>query len=502
MTKNKQREKDIISKITVYKLENSFDVKTALNEYKEAKSGNHQGWNYRIFVRQKQHIPPSWKPLIKDLVAETDIPQNAYASLVLLFKKDEHLFALTAGYGYVDIREYGIRDYGVEISCKCLNPNELNHLYQKTPTGNVYGWSRSLRGKYIPSNDRINQRSVLKALKGKVINQELGVTMEGRTSLAVFGKKRFGDVVELINRLIEIEKSKDYTVKIKGLDEVSKGLKNELEEELANKINNGKFDDCLFGYDDDLIFRNCEKLKVGNDTNEYLIDDTQGVFTSAKKQNSDNPVGIKVVGYDEQDQEIFKKKLIDIVEGELDYKGEKYFRIDKRWYKTNSEYKETIEKDFADIRKIDSSYFIAWPKKDGQFVTESAFLHRNVNSEKILAHTQKISQIEFADIIDKAKYYLIHVKRGKGAYLRNLFAQGFVSGSMFNGSKSFREEVKNKFGIDFDRRYTVIFAIFPEEESDINSIFTLFAKVDLLERYSVLREIGFDVRYCLINKSS
>ena len=501
MAKIKKVEKEGVSKITIYKLDSNFSAEQALSGYKNQKNGTLQGWNYKIFTRLKSNMPPSWKPLVKDLIDENNIPKNSYASLVFLFEKDENQFALTSGYGYADVREYGIKDFGIDISCKSLDPNQLNHLYQKQPTGNVYGLSRSLRGKYMPTNDSVNQRSVLKALKGKVINQDLGVTMEGRTSLAVSCKKDLSDVVKLLDEIIKIEKSDKFTVNIKGLDEVEKKVRDELDKELLTKINSGKFDDVLLGYDDDLVFRNCEKLKVGRDNTEYLIDDTQKVFSAAQQQNAQNPANVKVVGYDEQNQEIFSKKLFDLIEGELDFNNDKYFRIDKKWYKTNADYKKKIENDFKTIEKIESNYFKPWQKDSGKFVVEDDFLKANIDSDKILAHTKKISHIELADIIDKAKNYFVHVKKGRGAFLRNLFAQGYVSGSLFNGDDAFKKSAKDKFGIDVDKKFTVVFAIFPEDETKIDSIFTLFAKVDLLERYDSLKTMGFDVKYCLIEKS-
>ena len=501
MIKTKKIEKDGVSKITIYKLDSKFSADQALSGYKNQKNGILQSWNYKIFTRLKSNVSPSWKPLVKGLLDENEIPKNSYASLVFLFEKEENIFALTSGYGYADVREYGIKDFGIDISCKSLDPNQLNHLYQKQPTGNVYGLSRSLRGKYMPTNDSVNQRSVLKALKGKVINQDLGVTMEGRTSLAVSGKKDLFDVVKLLDEIIKIEKSDKLTVNIKGLDEVEKKLRNELDKELLTKINSGQFDDILLGYDDDLVFRNCEKLKIGRDKTEYLIDDTQKIFSSAQQQNAQNPAGIKVVGFDEQNQEIFSKKLFDLIEGELDFNKDKYFRIDKKWYKTNEEYKKKIDNDFKTIEKIDSNYFKPWQKNNGNFVIEDDFLKANISSDKILAHTKKISHIELADIIDKTKNYLIHVKKGRGAFLRNLFAQGYVSGSLFNGDEEFKKLAKDKFNININKKYTVVFAIFPEDETKIDSIFTLFAKVDLLERYDSLKRMGFNVRYCLISNS-
>ena len=500
MTKRKKTEKEGVSKITVYKLNNTFSAVEALSGYKNQKSGSLQNWNYDIFTRLKPNMPPSWKPLVSGLVDDKDLPQNSYASLVFLFKKGDNRFALTSGYGYADVREYGIKDFGIDISCKSLDPNQLNHLYQKQPTGNVYGLSRSLRGKYMPTNDIVNQRSVLKALKGKIINQELGVTMEGRTSLAISGKKDLSDVIKLLDEIIEIEKSDKFTVNIKGLNEVEEKLRDELDDELLTKINSGKFDDILLGYDDDLVFRNCEKLKVGKDSTEYLIDDTQKVFSAAQQQNAHDPANVNVVGFDEQNQKIFSKKLFDLIEGELDFNDEKYFRIDKKWYKTNADYKKKIEDDFKSIEKIESNYFKPWQKDGDKFVIEDVFLNANIDSDKILAHTKKIYQIELADIIDKANNYFIHVKKGQGAFLRNLFAQGYVSGSLFNGDEAFKKSVGDKFGIDTSKKFTIVFAVFPEEETKIDSIFTLFAKVDLLERYDSLKTMGFDVKYCLIDK--
>lgn len=501
MAQTKKIEKESVSKITIYKLDSNFLAEQALSGYKNQKNGTLQGWNYKIFTRLKPNVSPSWKPLVKGLINENDIPRNSYASLVFLFEKDNNQFALTSGYGYADVREYGIKDFGIDISCKSLDPNQLNHLYQKQPTGNVYGLSRSLRGKYMPANDSVNQRSVLKALKGKVINQDLGVAMEGRTSLAVSGKKDLSDVVKLLNEIIKIEQSDHFTVNIKGLDEVEKKLKDDLDNELLNKINSGQFDDVLLGYDDDLVFRNCEKLKIGKDDTEYLIDDTQGIFSAAQRINDDNPASVKVVGYDEGDQEIFSKKLFDLIEGELDFKNDKYFRIDEKWYKTNDDYKKTIEDNFKTLEKIEPNYFKPWQKNSGNFVVEDDFLNANIDSDRILAHTKKISHVELADIIDKANNYFVHVKKGRGAFLRNLFAQGYVSGSLFNGDETFKKAVKDKFGIDTGKKFTIVFAIFPEDETNIDSIFTLFAKVDLLERCESLKNMGFDARYCLISNS-
>jgi len=497
----KEKDKNKISKITIYKIGRDFPIKKALSEYKELNNGKGvlSEWNYRIFVRSRFNISPAWQPLVANIISENEIPKNSYASLVIIFNKDDNYFALTAGYGYANVREYAIDDFGIDIARKSLDPNKLDHLYQKIPTGYVYGLNRRLRGKYMPINDPINHRSVLKALRGKVINQEIGATMEGGKSLAISGKKDLSAVILLLDKIIAIEKSDRITVNIKGLDEVSRDLNGKLDHELIEKINNSKLDNVLFGYDDDLVFNNCESLKIGRDETLYSIDDIEKAMEAAIQQKSEEPALVSVTGLDDQEQEIFERKLIDLIEGELDYQDNKYFRINKKWYKTNQEYKKQIEDDFKGISQITTDYFQPWSKKNEKYVDENIFLKANIGGEKILAHEKRISHIEFADIIDKQKNYLIHVKKGKGAYLRNLFAQGYVSASLFKGEDDSKNKVKNTFSIDINEKFTVVFAIFPEEEKKIDSIFTLFAKVDLLERHDSLKEMGYDVKYYLIN---
>jgi len=66
------------------------------------------------------------------------------------------------------------------------------------------------------------------------------------------------------------------------------------------------------------------------------------------------------------------------------------------------------------------------------------------------------------------------------------------------GNPEFKSAAEAAFEIDLARDYTVLFGIFPEEVTELDSIFTLFAKVDFLERHESLQGLGFDVRYCLI----
>lgn len=492
--------KEGVSKITLYKLEPYFSADESLHDYECITSGlNIHGWKVEIYIRQSPEIMPSWQPLVKKYISGKEnkfVNQNT--SLVVLFFKDDQIFALAAGYGFINIKDFAVRNFGINVGLRTLNPNKLGHLYQKKPTGNVYGFSRALRGEYMPSNDQLNKKSVLKSIKGKVLDEDLGVTLDGKTSLSISGKKELDDVAAILDSIVEIEKREKLTVDIKSLDEVTPILSRALDEIIIQKIDNGEYKEFLLGYEDDIFLNNCDSVSVGTENN-ISIDDTDAIFSSALRQTSTGASSMKVLCKDDQGSIIWKGKLINLVEGEIDFEGKKYFRIDRKWYETNPEYVKAIEEEFKNVECVDASYLPQWPKGgDGRSVPEGDFLEI-CGKDKLITHTKTISKIEFADLVDTDKNYVIHVKKGTGAYLRNLFAQGYVSARLFHGDDSFRDEVRWKFNLAGLENFTVIFAIFPEDIRNADSIFTLFAKVDILERISALRELGYDVKYCIID---
>lgn len=488
-----------VSKVVLYKIDPAAELDEALRPYTLKQSGQQDGWTYDVYVQAKGGIRPAWKALVVGMVEDHELPSIAHASLVIVFRHDDDTYALTAGYAYADISPCAVQDFGVDIAKKSLNPNELAQLVQKVPTGNVYGLQRNLRGKYLPANDHMNRKSVLKALRGKCLDQELGLSIEGRTSLSVNGKKDFSDVLRLLDRVRDLEASDQYTVPIRGLDEAPKRLRQVLDDALRKLVDDGNINDVMFGYDDDLVFMRCDTIQVGSSDERFPFDAVTEILEAARRLRPDSPSGARIRGYDDAGIEVLDTQLLRLVEGELDHEGEKYFRISRKWYKTNPDYIAEINTQFDAIDVLDNDYLGAWKRTAHGYEAEDDFLKAQVvPDQRKLAHTRNIAHVEVADLVDTTNHYLIHVKRGRGAFLRNLFAQGYVSASLIQGDAAFRTEAEEKFDLANLQDYKVVLAIFPEDVRATNSIFTLFAKVDLVERCEALRDIGVDVCYTLI----
>jgi uncharacterized protein (TIGR04141 family) len=139
--------------------------------------------------------------------------------------------------------------------------------------------------------------------------------------------------------------------------------------------------------------------------------------------------------------------------------------------------------------------------------------------------------IEFCDLLKVSadRVLLIHVKPDTGAALRALFAQGFVSARLYSESESFRAKIHHgdikTTGAGFTtkelnvlkslekrhrREMHIIFAIFDETPSHtvpsaatttseiLKGALTTFAKVDLLDRVTNIRAMGYEVAVCRI----
>lgn len=489
-----------MTNVVIYKLKDDFNIDEFRLLYNPIGSGKRGNWVYEIYTKKSNPISPTWLSLVKNLVDATQVGKNIYNSLVIIFSMNTHRFALCAGYGYVDIHNYAVQDYGIDIALRSIDPYKLKSIIQKVPIGNVFTYNRTLRGQYIPEFDQINKKSVLRNIAGKCADKIIGKSISGTTSLTVSGKGEFSDILELLDALV-ITENKTPVLKIDGLKSAPKEIYNQLNDILMDKINGSEFEDVFICYDDEKIQMSCEKIEVSGELFDF--DDAGAILEKTKSFGPGNFKRLYAQGFDCNGQKLPIKKLIDLLEGEVKLNDEIYFRINKKWYKVPQETVKKIEEDFSKFQPEAIPYLSDWRVQNNNPENEDTFLDRvtKSNPQLILAHKKKLLSggIEFADIYDKEQERIIHVKNGRGAFLRGLFAQGFVSGKLLAGNANFRKEIQAKMGIVINdhSKQRIIYAIF-NPKPDI-SPFTLFAKVDFMERIASLKENNYNVGYVIIS---
>ena len=114
-------------------------------------------------------------------------------------------------------------------------------------------------------------------------------------------------------------------------------------------------------------------------------------------------------------------------------------------------------------------------------------------------------KVEFCDLLTSDKK-IIHVKRyGSSSVLSHLFAQGMVSGILFNEDKSFLiklsaklgdelgDEYKEKYTTDYPdpKEYKIIYAVISEHDDKLEIPF--FSKINIRNAKKRLEGMGYEV---------
>jgi uncharacterized protein (TIGR04141 family) len=495
--------KDTIPSSNLYKLEYDFNIDDHLliakyNNYKTNIIGD---WEYKIYMHFPSPKPPYWKGFLQNEVDINVIPESVYSSLVIIFthNKEKVKYALCCGFGYTDIKDYAEAEFGIEIACKLLSETDLANITQTKPTGPVQNVARSFRNGFLPKSDEISKTSVLRQVKGKLNRKNsLGLSIDGKSSLIINRQRNFNEIFDLLNEIIKIDiKQTKFKLQVPGLKRVSKYISEQLDDYFIDQLDKGDFSNCYISIPDELYEKNCIKLVIGRDRKEFALDDEQeDIFQECVNRKPKNPSKVRVVGVNIDGREVQKSiEIIKLLEAEIDYNGGKYFRVNRAWYLIDDQYEEDVDESFNKIVMNKNCNLAKWRcDEEDEYLDECL----KINNQLTLAHRKTIRKIEFADLINRSADQIIHVKKGRGAFLRNLFAQGYVAGKLFASDKKFQKGVESKFKLKFaEGQYTIIYAIYNNDSSQ--NTFTLFAKADLNERVRALQELGFQVEVYIIN---
>jgi hypothetical protein len=143
--------------------------------------------------------------------------------------------------------------------------------------------------------------------------------------------------------------------------------------------------------------------------------------------------------------------LVDYLQLELRNNGTAYFRMDSKWYSLQPAFDETLSEKYAlrigpQVKEID--FVRSWKGKDETEYNEQY----DQKTNPFYLHLIKVDHIEMCDVLvvdaRKKVTYIVHVKEGIGASLRDLTSQAFIS------ARVIEEEVRTKKKDKLTKLYT------------------------------------------------
>ncbi len=474
-------------------------------------------FQYRFFVQRNHRGFPQWSSLMRPLLKKEVFNLTASFLLILKIQTDDEsfvYFALTGGHSsYGLISKYIEEGFGLRIAERTINPKKIKNLTQTSFTGSDRQVIRAVN-LYDPIYDPENQRRILKSLEGKTLNQELiGLSVSGADSLKVKKDLEFHELEGYLKELAKIDAQKEETslwprnfILIKD-EALIKNLRGILVENFLKLYDKKGFENSSenfsIGYKNffDLLKCNGFIIRYRDKEKEFAELDIEDIVSFLRGNDvafRENMLDdIVISGLEDGFEVIPETPMGKFVYSEAELNNKTYFFIDGQWFLLHDGYKKSIDSllDQINVSKYLPDYQVSL------FPTERAY-NTWVPTQDLTftcLDGNLVDKIEICDLFKKTDKHFVHVKRGWGAKLSHLFAQGMVSATIFDGDPSFRKKCNGKCNdinpIKKHGDYTVVFAIVHPNCSnqDFPKNMTYFSKVNLLDNASKILQAGYRI---------
>lgn len=476
------------------------EVKSNIKEHYIAK------WdlNFTIYYFDEYEKESEWKKFLPNQLTEGHDFRLKSSSFCLFTEVDEHIFALIGGKGSSVIKRYQNQSFGIDFYEFIADP--VNDIVYKQESRSVSGnltsesttYRRDQRLQDVLSVGRV-PKSLNLLLRKDLMNKEFSfidfdtdenIYLELSSSFCIKSKVDFIDTCELLFTMGQIidnypKKPLSRFEKIQDEkfceDSLQIALYDHLRADMVY-LRSNKSDARLLDYDfvhpSKLVpFYECDEYKVFEKNHHnpfYETRDRTTIYFEVLRfaygliGDSDEwgfykwIAGVRVLGY-KSGQEKTKATFIHHLTCEIAFKRNPFFLIDDTWYRVRGDFITDVNNECAQLMNAqelkpnplsiewdvdymdEGDYNLEYLEKDGFLVLD-----------KMLGHN-----VELCDLLyeDDSTVYLVHVKGGFDAKIRDVTNQVLVSATrLWNDLKSdsaFLKAVYRRFSGSENNLYNI-----------------------------------------------
>ncbi|MDO3627649.1 DUF6119 family protein [Mucilaginibacter sp. BT774] len=442
--------------------------------YKEQKLKpvTYKDYDISLFYRRKPSAV-KWKDFIAT-IADPDADILKYPDaiaesfiLILISKVTNKFFAVTGGFGHIDIQEVATTDLGIEILSRIVKKEDkaLRATKEQSFTGGVQGAIKFFRNDYNLNDNEsfgvIYQELTASIDKSKLVNM-FGFSIEdlrsnstciAKNSFSLKKSLNFKELLRVISACEKILKNSPI-VQINAVTKVNKN-----KTALINSLN-ATIDQNVFAvyqkptssYSIEIGHKDFEKYfqaqrttitfwyarKLHSESFDDPIRDIQSLVSvfrdklpTLSKEDFDKVIDRGIIRTEDADGNLLTNDFIrDHYCTEIRHAGKSYFLIEKDWYEISVTMIDSINQTctgFVKDRQYQGPQVNKWRATHTDENKYNASYIGQPNSlvfDKITP-----SNIEVCDIVrwDKDNIYLYHVKQGFDNSMRDLCNQVFIS---------------------------------------------------------------------------
>ena len=478
----------------------------------------------QLFIQPGRPKPPRWVAFFQESIDDIRcFGSVSSAAAVLLLNTENKYYALTFGHGrhLLNIDNFE-ENFGLRVALNSIAENKLRTIDKRTFD------SISRHTKEQASRDATAldfgldiEQDLLRAVTGSPIDPIFGKRMSGMDALHVSVNADIEDLPDLLPLYYDKFLDLSYKKNFPWVDQISeiknKNLQEDLNKDLFQRINSGKFDKIWMAVPEFIDWENLAGFRYSLIRNkpEYHdvhLEDFLLSVSAGTKIEKELFIKKYVHAIDVEGLKKYKWSAYKCLYGEIDEGSDTYLLSGGKWYRITRDFVNEVNTAYNNIPKFEKTFPQYNDSSENRYnkrVYDAAPLIYALMDGKNISHGGGYSRIEFCDLYTK-ECDIIHVKRyASSSVLSHLFSQGLVSGELFQTDISFRKKVNKILPKDYrindienrprNQKYRIVFAII----SDIpgNLVLPFFSRLNLKHAVRRLEGYGFRVALAKINVS-
>lgn len=479
-----------------------------------------------LYIKPVTPHPPKWSAFFEKVIDINDIGFISSVAAVLLINVNRRIFAITFGQGrYILQSDSWVERFGLKVALNSIGREKLRTIDKQTFDA-ISRQSKEQASKETDARDfgLDIEQDLLRAVTGVPKDHTIGKRIYGMDSLNVSTDTQIGTIKEFIERIYDKYVDDSYKIDFPWVDHISeikdKSRIVELENLLFHQIASGNLDKIWMAVPEII-----EWNKVGGFC--YLMNEKSPEYQDIHLPDFLN--SLRNTEIENISRKLFANKQVKCVDSdgylfyqwqaikclycELDIENHTCLLNGGKWYEIENDFVKTVNNSYSDI----PDYEITLPKYNDE--SEGEYNERVAKAmpdkfalmdRKNIPYGGGQSKIEFCDLLYLTQD-IIHIKRyGSSSVLSHLFAQGRISGELFQMESDFRNKVNDLLSTGFkienpeerpnSDAYQIVFAIISNIPGDLNIPF--FSRLNLKNSYRNLRGLGYRVAKAKIEVDS
>ena len=443
-----------------------------------------------LYLGEKSYTPV-WRKFLAPVVPPKDLPltlKNLTHTFLLFLEYNGNLYACCGGQGSVSLNRFADDNFGLEILSILIDDGDkvIKGIQERGITGSVLGTAKYYRGdQMLADEDQFGKilKQVQAQLPKSLLIKELGFTTQEvrqdnagcvfKASFTVNKVVDFSQLLNLVSKLDEVAgKPKKFIItKVRQISKQHGGdyLLSQLEKEFSKTIylmyktknDLSAFDLCNTDLESYLMASKYELIHATKYKAPFQEAPTLKKIIKRWEKDSILPVRdedeffqilqyYQLNSFSDSPIPLTGGSILDHLHGEIIYQKETYFRVDKKWYQLDPNFIKQLNTDCQ--RVIDQHWNKTLLTEEFDLTKiENEFNKLHLPKPDCLVLDKVLPEnIEFCDILkwDSTNAYVIHVKKGFDASMRELCAQILISARrLLNDIKSdfsFVQKVEDK----------------------------------------------------------